>query len=104
MFVYTTLCLFVHNAFIFKYLLLHRSFIYLFLSVFILFLSMLGLCCWEGFSLVVASGGHFPVAVHELLIAVASLVAQHGLQDTWAFSSHGSQALEHKLSSCGTQA
>ena len=67
-----------------------------------LFLTML--CCFRGFSLVVVSGGHFPVAVHELLIAVASLVAQHGLQDTWAFSSHGSQALEHKLSSCGTQA
>ena len=27
-----------------------------------------------------ASGGYSPVAVHRLLIAVASLVAEHGLQ------------------------
>ena len=31
-------------------------------------------------SLVVASEGHSLVAVHELLISVASLVAEHGLQ------------------------
>ena len=53
-----------------------------FLSNFILFiylLAALGLRCyaWD-FSLVVASGGH-SVAVHGLLIAVASLVVEHRL-------------------------
>ena len=37
------------------------------------------LACCAGFSLVVASGGSSRVAVHGLLIAVASLVAEHGL-------------------------
>ena len=56
-------------------------------------------------------GGLLFVAVHRLLIAVASLVAEHGLQahglqQLWhmGFSSCGSQALEHRLSSCGTWA
>ena len=40
-----------------------------------LFFAVLGLLCCPGFSLVVASGGYSPVAVHGLLIAVASLVA-----------------------------
>ena len=35
-----------------------------------------------GFSLVVASGGYSLAAVHGLLIAVASLVMERGLQDT----------------------
>ena len=37
------------------------------------------------------------IAVHGLLIAVASLVVEHGL------SSCGSRALEHRLSSCGAR-
>ena len=45
----------------------------------ILFLVMLGLNCRAGSSLVVASGGYFLTAVHRLLIAVASLVAEHRL-------------------------
>ena len=67
---------------------------------------MLGLCCWEGFSLVAASGGYFPGSVHRLLIVVASLVAEHGLQGMQApvaesrgLSNQGSQALEHRLHS-----
>ena len=48
----------------------------------ILFLAVLGLCCCTGFSLVVASGGYSPVAVPGLLIVVASLVAEPGLQGT----------------------
>ena len=40
---------------------------------------MLGLCCCTGFSRVVASRGYFVVVVHRLLIAVASLAAEHGL-------------------------
>ena len=45
----------------------------------LLFLAMLGLCCCTGFSRVVASRGYFVVVVHRLLIAVASLAAEHGL-------------------------
>ena len=35
-------------------------------------------------SLVVASGGYSVISVCGLLIAVASLVAEHGLQSLWA--------------------
>ena len=57
-------------------------------------------------SLVVASRGYSLVAVHWLLlIAVASLVAQHGLQGLWAsvvaaceLSRCSLKALEHRLS------
>ena len=45
---------------------------------------MLGLCCCTGFSLVVASRGYFLGVLRRLLIAVASLVAEHGLQGTQA--------------------
>ena len=44
-----------------------------------LFLAVLGLRCYTGFSLVVASGSYSPAAVHGLLIVVASLVAEPGL-------------------------
>ena len=67
--------------------------------------------CWSslllGLSLVVVSGGYSLVVLHGLLIAVASLVAEHRLQGAWAsvvvrgLSSCGSQALEHRLCSCG---
>ena len=40
---------------------------------------MLGLCCSEGFYLVVANGGYSLVEVLGLLIAVASLVEERGL-------------------------
>ena len=49
-------------------------------SQFCLFLAMLDLCCCEGFSLVVVSRGYSLFVVHGLLIAVASLVAEHGIQ------------------------
>ena len=39
-----------------------------------IFLHVLGLRCCMGFSLVAASGGYSLVAMHRLLIAVASLV------------------------------
>ena len=41
--------------------------------------------------------------VHRLLITVASLVAEHGLEDT-GLSSCDSWALEHRRRSCGAQA
>ena len=48
------------------------------------FLTVLGLCCHRGFSLVVASTGYSVVVVCGLLIVVASFVAEHGLWSTWA--------------------
>ena len=76
-----------------------------------LFLAMLGVCRYEGFPLVVASG-HYPVvAGRGLLIAVASLVVECGLHGMWAsvagacgLSGCCSGALEHQLNSCGTKA
>ena len=44
-----------------------------------LLLALLGLHCYTGFSLVVASGICSLVVVHRLLIAVASLVGERGL-------------------------
>ena len=43
------------------------------------------------------------VVVHGLLIAVASPVAEHGLQ-VCGLCSCGSRALQCRLSSCGTRA
>ena len=48
-----------------------------------------------------ADGGLLFVVV---LIVVTSLVAEHQLQGVWASAVAGSSALEHRLSSCGTQA
>ena len=46
-----------------------------------LFLAVQGVCCCAVFALVVASGGYSFVAVCRLLIALASLVVEHGLQE-----------------------
>ena len=51
------------------------------------------------FSLVAVSGNYFLAVLRELLIAVASLPWSTGSGHT-GFSSRGSQALEHRLSSC----
>ena len=50
-----------------------------FFFLIILFLAVLGLHCCTGFSLVVARGGYSLMAMHGLLISVASLVAGHGI-------------------------
>ena len=76
-----------------------------------LFLASLGLrCCARAFSSCGERGLLF-VAVRGLLIVVASLIAEHGLQERrlqqlWCtgFSSCGSWALERRLSSCGARA
>ena len=60
---------------------------------------MLGLHCRVDFSLVAESGGYSLVAVCRLLIVMASLVGEHGLQGMRA-----SAVAAHRLSSCGTQA
>ena len=51
------------------------------------------------------------MAVHGLLIAIASLVAECGLLGAWAsevaacaLNSFSPWTLEHRLSSCGTRA
>ena len=75
------------------------------------FLVGLGLRgCARAFSSCHERGPLF-VVVRGLLIAVASLVAEHGLLGTQTsvvvahgLSSCGSRALEHRLSSCGTRA
>ena len=58
-----------------------HSLIYLFKMIFILFyllMAVLSLFCCTGFYPVAESGGS-SVAVHRLLIAVASLAAEHRL-------------------------
>ena len=77
----------------------------------ILFLAALALHGCEGFFLVAASRGCSLVVVCRLLIAVASLVAEHRLQSVRAsivaafgLGSCSSWAVEHRLNSCGTQA
>ena len=72
---------------------------------------MLGLRYCEGFPLVEARGGYFSAMVCGLLIVVASLFAEHGLQGTPAsvtvaprLKSTGSVDVPHKLSypeACG---
>ena len=82
-----------------------------FINLFILVLAALGLrCCAWAFSSCGEQGLLF-VVVCGLLIAVASLVAEHRLQvrrlhQLWhaGFSSCGSQAIELRLSSCGARA
>ena len=68
-----------------------------------------GLHSCVGFSSVEASEGYSLVAVHGFLIAVTSLAARGGALGHVGFnscgqwlSSCGSQALEHRLNSCGT--
>ena len=65
---------------------------------------MLSLLAWAFSN--AAIGDASPV-VHKLLVAVASLVAEHGLQGTHASVAGipgDSRALEHMLSSCGAWA
>ena len=59
---------------------------------------MLGLLSLLGFSLAAESRGCSLAVVCRLLIAVASLVAGHGLQGVWA-----SGAVAHGLRSFGSQ-
>ena len=89
---------------------MNSFYIYIILFIY-LFLTVLDLCCCTGFSLVVASRGYPPAVVLALLIAVASLVAEHGLQGNGVsvvracgLSWCGFPAPEYRLSSCGAQA
>ena len=60
-----------------------------------LFMAAVGLCCCVGFSLVAVSGGYSLAVVYRLVIAMASRVAEHGLQGEWA-----SVAVARGLRSC----
>ena len=99
------------------YFCLFSSIFFFFSSIYFLKIILciyLGLC-WVlvaagGLSLVAAVGLLFLV-ICRLRIEVASFVAEHGLQGTWAsvvaaskLSNFSSQALEHRLSSCGSGA
>ena len=73
--------------------------------LFLYFLAVLDLCCCAGFSLVAASRGYSPGVMRGLFTAVASLVAEHGLQGPRAsvvvaprLQSTGSIAVAHGLS------
>ena len=68
------------------------SFSFFFFSSLILFLAVLCLHCYAGFSLVEVSGVYSLVAVPGLPRAAASLIADHGLQST------GSVVVAHGLS------
>ena len=74
------------------------------------FLAALGLCCCTWAFSSCGERGLLFVVVRGLLIAVASLVAEHGLRCTASvvvvhgLSSCGSWALERRLSSCGARA
>ena len=83
----------------------------LFIFIYLLFLAALGLRCCARASSSCGERGRLFVAVRGLLIAVASLVVEHGLQRAWAsvdaaggLSSCGPWALERRLSSCGSWA
>ena len=68
-----------------------------FLIIVFIFLVMLSLCCCSGFSLVSANGGYSWLQSTGSEVWPAVVVA-HGL------SSCSLQALEHRLSSCGSRA
>ena len=66
---------------------------------------------WGGFFPSCSKRGQLSVAVRGLFTVVASLVAEHELQDAQAsaaaargLGSCGSRALEHRLNSCGVWA
>ena len=73
--------------------------LYLFIWLYWVFMAA------HGLSLVMESGDYSLVAVHRLLIAVASLVVEHVL---WSIQGSVVAApglyLEHRLNSCGTRA
>ena len=62
----------IHLLYLFIYLYIFIK--ELFLNCTYLFLAVLSLCCCMGFSLVVVSRGNSPVVVHDILIAVVSVL------------------------------
>ena len=56
-----------------------QSWQFIFIFYVILFIGLLSLCCYAGFSPLVATGGYSPGTVLGLLNVVASLAVAHGL-------------------------
>ena len=116
--IFSFFMVYFHSIYAYKIIPLQISMAYLlgqkliFWNYFIyLFLAVLGLHCWVGFSLVAENGGYSRVAVHEVLIEVVSLSSEHGLKGAQAsaiaayvLSSCISWVLEHRLNSCGVWA
>ena len=74
------------HSFVYSYPVFPTLFVYLFLlfsfwknNFMYLFLAVLGLCYYMGFSLVVGNGDYSLTTVYELLIMVASPIAEHRL-------------------------
>ena len=65
-------------------------------------MAVLGLCCYEGFSLVVAGRGHCSCGAGDSQCSGFSCGAQ--TLGRASFSSYSAWALEHGLNSCGAQA
>ena len=59
------------------------SLLFFFFLLIYLILAMLGLFCNDCFSLVAASQGYSLVALCRLLLAIASLAAEHRLYSAW---------------------
>ena len=73
------------------------------LFLFYLFLAVLDLCCFMGFSLVAVSRSYSLAVVQGFLIAVASfLIAEHRFQGTRT-QQLSFWVVKHRLSSCGPQ-
>lgn len=70
-----------------------------FFILFYLFVALLGLCCFMGFSLVAVSRGYSLAVVQGFLIAVASLLRSTGSR-AHGLRSCSFWAVEHRLSSC----
>ena len=56
-----------------------------------LYLAVLGLCCCSGFCLVVMGGCPLAVVL-RLLVAMSSLLVEHGLQSVWTSEVNGTWA------------
>ena len=65
---------------------------------------VLSLCCCVDVSLVTENGDYSLAMVYRLLIMVASLIARVQALGHVGLSTYRSQALEHRLNSCGSQA
>ena len=73
----------------------------LFFFNFCLFLAVLGLCCWVGFSRVVMSGGYSSCGAQASHYSGLSWFGAQAPGHTVGFSSCSSWGLEHRLDSCG---
>ena len=63
--------------------LIPHYFSFIFFLLIYLILAMLGIFAMRAFSLVAASQGYSPLALCRLLLAIASLTAEHRLYGAW---------------------